>query len=662
MGRHSPFRPLSPGRIITRIDGAGRRETLRILPAMKHRLDHLTLFMRRWWPFLFLMGMGLAAAPVQAASCSPAGAQGAAPASWQSYCWLDMTSYDNAIAASAAGQNFSYVLADGSTLSFKLKTSATAGGAFATTAPSWSGAAVGNTSFLNIAGKPILYNTDYGATVTFDITDIAIIPPPGVAVVSDYAFVVADGESTDNAEYLEYTTNGGGWELLDSVAPTSGGVYPGLTGTGTSVARSSGDGNPGPIGAHILGTNRPTSVKVEMKSGGLEGVMFAVRFASISLTKMIAGARVDPTDQFTFQIRSTSSGSVLASGTTTGTGNGPFAAAVVSTASGIAITLTEMMAAGSQSTLAHYRPSLTCVNSTGGSPTVMPTNATTTSYDFGPLRFGDIVQCSFVNTAYPHVSAEKTLASGGRYFAADQFTVQVAQGATILASATTSGAGSSVTGGKTGQIQLISGSSYQIREIAEATTVLDYYNGSLNCTNAFGGSATSMPTAIGQDFTPAMGDVITCIITNTRKPPAARMRVTKMSQVVTDGISTSHPKSIPGAVIRYTITVANEGDSPVDTDTLLITDQLPTEMAYAVANGVTLSNGSTPSGLSATPLPADRIRFSNIAGGHAPYDYTPSGAYDPVVTGISIQPSGALAASDGVNHPSFSVSFDMVIE
>lgn len=618
--------------------------------------------MSRWWQFLFFLLIGLAASSAQASTCSPAGTQGAAPASWQSYCWLDQTGYDNAIAASVTGQNFSYLLADGSTLTFNLKTSATSGGAFATTAPSWGGAAVGHTSFINIAGKPILYNTDFGSTVTIDITDIAIVPPQGVAAISDYAFVVADGESTDNAEYLEYKTNGGGWELLDRVAPTSGGAYPGLTGTGTNVARSSGDGQPGPIGAHILGSNKPTSIKVVMKSGGLEGVMFAVRFASISLSKMIVGARVDPTDQFTFQIRSTSSGSVLASGTTSGTGNGPFAAAVVSTASGIPITLTETMAAGSQSAMVRYRPSLTCVNSSSGSSTVMPTNAATANYDFGPLRFGDIVQCSFVTTAYPHVSAEKILSSAGRFFSTDQFTVQIAQGTTALTSVTTSGAGSSVIGGKTDMMQLVAGIDYQIREIAETTTVLDNYSSSLACTNAFVGSATQMPTATGQDFKPAMGDVISCIITNTRKPPTARIRVKKTSQIITDGFSAGHPKSIPGAVVRYTITVTNEGDSPLDTDTISITDQLHPDLAYAVANGITLSNGPTHSGLDAIPLSADRIRFSNIAGGQPPFDYTPSGIYDPVVTGIMIQPSGAMAASDGVNHPSFSVSFDAVVE
>lgn len=573
-----------------------------------------------------------------------------------------MTSYDNARASSITGQDFSYVLADGSTLTFNLKTSATAGEAFATTAPSWGGAAVGNTSFLNITGKPILYNTASGSIVTFDITNIAIIPPSGVAAISDYAFVVADGESTDNGEFLEYTTNGGGWELLDSVAPISGTAYPALTGAGTAVARSFGDGKPSPIGAHILASNKPTAVKVVMQSGGLEGIMFAVRFASISLNKIIVGARVVAEDQFTFQIRSTSSGSVLASGTTSGTGNGPFAAAVISTASGIPITLTEMMATGSQSTMSRYRPALTCVNSTGGSPTILPTDAITASYDFGPLRFGDIVQCSFVNTAFPHISVEKTIGTGGRFFSTDQFTVQIVQGSTVLTGAMTSGTGTSITGGKTGPTQVSSNTNYQINEVAEASTDLANYSSSVNCANAYSGSTTLLPSSIGQDFAPAMGDVISCIVTNTRTPPKARIKVTKTSQVITDGVSGGLPKSVPGAIVRYTIVVANEGDSPVDSDTLLITDALPDDMAFSVLNGVTLSNGSTPSGLSASPLPADRIRFSSTAGGNAPYDYIPNGPYDPVVRGILIQPSGALAASDGINHPSFSVSFDMRIE
>ncbi|MEH6758411.1 MAG: CshA/CshB family fibrillar adhesin-related protein [Parasphingorhabdus sp.] len=608
---------------------------------------------------LLLVLFWLSAGPAYAATCAPAASQGAAPASWQTYCWLDFSSYNDVTARSSSGQVFSFSLSDGSTLSFNLKTTSTsATGAVATTAPSWSGSAVGNTSFLGIPGKPILYNTTSGATVTFNITSIKITPPPGVASVTDFAFVVADGESTDNAEYLEYTTNGQPWQLLDTVAPISGSLYPVLTGIGTSVMRSAGGGQPSHIGAHIGGTNRPTSVTAVMKSGGLEGIMFAVRFASIKLNKIISGSRIDPTDQFKFEIQSASSSTVLASGTTTGTGNGPFPAAVISTASGIPINLIETMAPGSANAMSRYRPSLTCTNATSGTGTVMPNNVITSSYNFGPLNFGDIVSCAFTNTPYPHVRLTKAMGTGGRIFNTDQFNLQLLQGTTVVGSATTTGTGTTVTNGTVGPVQLTAGTSYRLAETAAGSTVLSRYTPVLSCTNSNGSSATILPTMLGSNFSPALGDVIVCVVTNTREAVNAKLTVTKTSAVISDGISGASPKAIPGAIVRYYIVVTNVGDASVDTDSIYIDDILPANMTYSVSPSVTFTDGTTPSGLS-TSLPSSRITFSNVAGGGSPYTYTPSGTFDAAVKGIRIRPVGVMAASNGTNNPSFTLSFDM---
>ncbi|QJB70518.1 CshA/CshB family fibrillar adhesin-related protein [Parasphingorhabdus halotolerans] len=611
--------------------------------------------------FLALCISACFAVPAAAQSCSPAGAQGAAPASWQSYCWIDFTSYNDTTARSASGQNFSFPLADGSILKFNLKTTTTsASGAIATTAPSWSGAAVGNTSFLNIPGRPILYNVNNGATVTFAITGITVTPPPGVASITDYAFVIADAESTDNAEYLDYTTNGQPWVLLDTVAPISGTRYPVLTGVGTTNMRSAGGGQPSHIGAHIVGTNKPTAVTAVMKSGGLEGIMFAVRFASIKLNKVIQGARINAADQFKFDIKSTSSGQVLATGTTTGTGNGPFTAAVIATASGIPVTLTEAMASGSSSALSRYRGSLTCTNATAGSPTTMPTNVITSSYNFGALAFGDVVACVFTNAAYPHVTLSKALAASGRIFNTDQFTVRVKEGATtVIASQTTTGTGATITNGSTGPVQLTSGTSYRLDEIAAGSTTLSRYTPALSCTNANTGSSSSLPTTLDTGFSLAVGDVVSCVITNTRDGANAFIKIAKTSQVISDGLNASNPKAIPGAIVRYNITVTNEGDAPVDADSIFIYDVLPANMTYSVAPFATFTDGPTPSGLTSPQLPASRVRFSSQPGGGTPFTYTPTGTFDSTVTGIRFRPTGTMSASNGVNHPSFTVSFQM---
>ena len=46
-------------------------------------------------------------------SCNSATTQGAAPADFQGYCWLDLTGYNDATARTAGGQAFGWNLPDG---------------------------------------------------------------------------------------------------------------------------------------------------------------------------------------------------------------------------------------------------------------------------------------------------------------------------------------------------------------------------------------------------------------------------------------------------------------------------------------------------------------------------------------------------------------------
>lgn len=609
-----------------------------------------------------LLGLGASGA-ANAAVCGRAATPGAAPAGWESYCWLDFTTYNDTTARSTAGQNFSFDLDDGSRLTFNMRvTSTAASGLIAQIAPSWTGAAVGNSSFLNIPGRPILYTRNEGSTVTALLRNITIIPPPGVASINDFAFVVADGELTDNAEYLNYTTNGGVWELLDTVAPQSGNRYPVLTGIGTNTMRSAGGGQPSLIGAHIAGTNRPSQVTVVLRAGGLQGVMLAVRFASIKLDKIIQGARIDPTDQFNFSIRSTSSGTVLASGTTSGTGNGPFTAALVATASGITVTLAELMAPGSASPLSRYRGALTCTNKSTSSPTPLPNGVVTSSYPMAPLAYGDEITCRFTNAAYPHVSLTKALGAGGRIFATDQFSLRIRQGNTVVASTTTSGTGTTVTNGAIPLTQLVGGEVHRLDELAVGSTNLARYSPSLACINAYTGSPTVLPTSVNAAFTPGFGDVIRCTLTNSRDGIRGILEVVKTSQLISDPVNGAvNPKAIPGALIRYRITVRNVGDGTVDSGSIVIKDQLPAGITYNNGAPVTFTNGPTSSGLG-TFNPANRVRFSNQPSGLDPYTYTPVTTPDPAIRGVRVTTLGTMAASDGTAIPEFSVTFDTVVQ
>jgi uncharacterized repeat protein (TIGR01451 family) len=615
---------------------------------------------------------GILAIPAIAATCGAATSQGfSGPAAWQSYCWVDMTSYNDTTARSASGQNFSINLSDGAILTFNLKTTTTAAvgnpALSAVASPSWTGAAFGNSSFIGIPNSPILYTATSGTTSTVTISSILITPPPGVPAVTAYSMVIADGESTAAAlpqtEAIRLTTNGSGWVLLDSVDPISGTNFPTQTGLGSTVVDwvgNSGD----PVGGYVIGTNSPTTISARLSPiGGKEGILFAVRFASLRLTKQITGARADPTDQFKFDINATASGTNLATGTTSGAGLGPFTAAAVSLASGIPITLTESMAPGSVSTASHYSAKLTCTNATPGSSTPLPSNLATTSYNFGALQFGDAVICTYVNTPFPHLTLRKALGAGGRQFSADQFIVNIAQGTTNIANngAGTTGATTTITNGTTPQVQVNAATAYAFSEAGVGATSLLQYTAVLSCTNA-ATSSTVLPAAVGGSITPQMGDVVTCTITNTKNPSNANLSVIKASTVLSDSVSASNPKALPGAIVRYSLTVSNTGAQTVTNNSIFMIDQLPGNIAVGSAATPTFTNGTPSSAL--TFSAATDIRYSNqataptnfAACSAAPHNYTPVSAYDLAVKFICINPKGTMAGSTGT-PPSFTITF-----
>ncbi|MFO6448895.1 CshA/CshB family fibrillar adhesin-related protein [Erythrobacter sp. NE805] len=615
--------------------------------------------LRRWLAAMLMICGLMWSAGAQAQDCAQAASQGTAPATWQTYCWLDLTDYNDATARSASGQNLSFTLPDGSVLTFNARVTGTGTAYNAVTAPSWSGSAVGNTAFIGIPGRPVLYTAAAGNR-TITLSNIAVQPPAG-ASATVYSFVVADGESSNDNEYLRMTTNGGGWQLLDSVPPSSGSAFPTLTGTGTASANIA--GTPGTVGAYILGSNSPTTVTVETQAGGLQGVMFAIRFASIRLDATIFGSRVNSADQFQFQIASTATGTALSTGVTSGTGTGPFSVAPLNMSAGQALTLRIAMASGSTSTLSQYAATLTCVNNAGATRSGLPSNLAATSADIGQLQFGEALVCTYSIGSQPRLRVRKALGSGGRRFGTDQFTVRIMNGTTVVASSTTTGSSGTINAGTgdTGLVQVVTGQSYRVDEVAAGTAVLGNYTATMNCTNTVT-STTTLPTAVGGTITLRPGDTITCVITNTRRS-AAFLVIEKTSAVISDPVNgTTNPKLIPGAVVEYTITVRNTGTGTVDSSSIVILDVMPTEMAFAVTTPVTFTNGTTASGLN-TFNAATMVTYSQAAGGAAPYTYTPTGTYDGRVTGIRIAPTGTMAAATSATaQPSFTIRFRAQVE
>ena len=321
-----------------------------------------------------------------------------------------MTSYNNATVF-GGGQNFSITLSDASILAFTLSGNSPNNGAItAVAAPAWSGAAVGNSAFLGIPNKPILYTANNGTTVNLTLSNIKVTPPNGVVATGQYKLVVADAESTNGSESLTFNTDGGNWTLVDQVPPITGATYPTATGTGTATFKETGVG--GTVGAYIVGSLSPSTVTVQLVPGGLQGVMLALQYSTVTANKLITGSRANSADQFIFMVQATSNGNILSSATSTGAGNGPFGTAVATLSSGVGTTVIEKMAAGSVSSLAQYTTNLNCTNGATGSPTVVPSNQPITSFNFGSTAYGDAISCTFTNTAKPTTVTLQKITSG----------------------------------------------------------------------------------------------------------------------------------------------------------------------------------------------------------------------------------------------------------
>ncbi len=341
---------------------------------------------------------GFHAVSAHANTCAPAGIQGTAPNDYRDYCWLDFTGYSDAL-AQAGGQPFSFTLPDGSvlTLTVHASTNKASPALAAHSVPSWSGSAIGHSAFSGIPGNPVLYEPVSGSTVQLVIDGIAVTPPAGGGSTASYAIIAADGESSNQNEKLIFTTNGQAWSQVAQIP--YGTHYPAVSGVGTATVTETGVA--GTVGSFAFASfNNPTQISATLVGGGLQGAMFAIRYASLAVNVQLNGARANPSDQFVYTV-STLGGVPVASGATSGAGTGPFTPASVPTvAAGYPFVVTESMAAGSSSTMASYATVLSCTNqAAGGSATALPNGSSVSTYTFPSLQYGDSVSCLFTVTA-----------------------------------------------------------------------------------------------------------------------------------------------------------------------------------------------------------------------------------------------------------------------
>ncbi len=147
----------------------------------------------------------------------------------------------------------------------------------------------------------------------------------------------------------------------------------------------------------------------------------------------------------------------------------------------------------------------------------------------------------------------------------DNFTVQIKNGATVVASATT---GSTGTSAATAPQTLSSNVNYTLTEIM-GTGTLANYGKTISCANSTTGSSTTMPS--GVSATPSWtlatqaGDVIECTITNA---PAVALTVTKTNTPASGVSDLPADTVISGTNTIYSVVVSNAGPSRADGTTI----------------------------------------------------------------------------------------------
>jgi uncharacterized repeat protein (TIGR01451 family) len=117
--------------------------------------------------------------------------------------------------------------------------------------------------------------------------------------------------------------------------------------------------------------------------------------------------------------------------------------------------------------------------------------------------------------------------------------------------------------------------------------------------------------------------------------------------------NSSNSKAIPGASVTYSIQVSNVGNGWTVTDSVVITDTVPsgTEMYVGDGSASPVIWSGAGSGLAYSFVDlgdtGDDIAFTSESGPAPAYTYTPGGAdgYDSAVTGFRITPKGAFNPS-----------------
>jgi len=138
---------------------------------------------------------------------------------------------------------------------------------------------------------------------------------------------------------------------------------------------------------------------------------------------------------------------------------------------------------------------------------------------------------------------------------------------------------------------------------------------------------------------------------------SAALTAAKVIANVNDEFGTGY--SIPGAVVRYQITITNGGAGSVDADTVVVTDPIPANTKLCVAAGTRCTAADLPTFVASTSgLTGVAFEYSDDNG--TTWTYSPTAdaeGADTAVTDIRQAPTGAM-----VNTGAFDITFGVVVE
>lgn len=159
------------------------------------------------------------------------------------------------------------------------------------------------------------------------------------------------------------------------------------------------------------------------------------------------------------------------------------------------------------------------------------------------------------------------------------------------------------------------------------------------------GNHTTAPANPGQQGI-SLHDLFVC-------NPFATLSITKVSSLISDPVNlTSNPKAIPGALVEYLISVANNGTDATDANSVVVVDNGPADAKLCQitrAGGPVVFADPGGSGLTysfaSLASATDSLEFSDDGG--ANWTHVPTAdaqGCDPSVTSFRVRPDGGLGA------------------